>query len=88
MEVKVIKDEKEELIVEIDNQTVAEILRVYLNKDDSVSLAAWKREHQDKPVIFEIKTKGKSAKKALEDAAGKIEKETGKYADEFKSAIK
>ena len=88
MEVKVIKDEKNNLVLEIDNQTVAEILRVYLNEDDAVELAVWKREHPGKPVIFEIKTKGKTAKKALEDAASAVEKESGKYLEEFKKAIK
>jgi len=88
MEVKVIKDEKNNLVVEMDNQTAAEILRVYLNKDDSVELAAWKREHPEKPVIFEIRTNGKAAKKALSDAIEKIRKETEKYLEEFKKAIK
>jgi DNA-directed RNA polymerase subunit L len=88
MEVKIVKDEKDNLLIEIDNQTVAELLRVYLNKDDAVELAAWKREHSDKPVIFEIKTKGKTAKKALNDAIASIEKDTGKITDEFKKAIK
>ena len=69
MEVKVLKDEKDMLVVEISNQTVAEILRVYLNEDSSVESAVWKRAHPDKPVVFEIKTKGKTAKKALSDAA-------------------
>ena len=88
MEVKVLKDEKDALSVELNNQTVAEILRVYLNEDSSVELAVWKREHPDKPVLLEIKTKGKSAKKALSDAASKIEKDTEKYSDEFKKALK
>ena len=88
MEVKILKDEKDSLLVEMDNQTIAEILRVYLNKDDSVSFAAWKREHPEKPVILDIKTKGKSAKKALEDAAEKIEKDTGKILEDFKKSIK
>lgn len=88
MEVKVIKNEKDNLLIELDNQTVAEVLRVYLNEDDAVTLAAWKREHPDKPVTFEIKTKGKGAKKALEDAANKVEKDSEKYLDEFKKAIK
>lgn len=88
MEVKIIKNEKDNLLLEMDNQTVAEILRVYLNEDENVSMAAWKRVHPDKPVIFEIKTKGKSAKKALEDAAAKVEKDSEKYADEFKKALK
>ena len=88
MEVKILKDEKDDLLVEFENQTIAEILRVYLNNDDSVTLAAWKREHPDKPVILQIRTKGKSARKALEDAAAKIEKDTDKILDEFKKAVK
>ena len=88
MNVKIIKNEKDNILLEIDNQTIAELLRVYLNEDEGVAMAAWKREHPDKPVVFEIKTKGKSAKKALEDAAAKIEKETDKVLDEFKKAVK
>ena len=72
----------------MDNQTIAELLRVHLNEDEGVQMAAWKRDHPDKPVIFEIKTKGKTAKKALEDASAKIEKETEKILDEFKKAVK
>lgn len=88
MNVKIIKNEKDNILVEMDNQTVAELLRVYLNEDEGVAMAAWKREHPSKPVVFEIQTKGKSAKKALEDAAARIEKETDKVLDEFKKAIK
>ena len=51
MEVKVIKDEKNELEVEIDNQTIAEIVRVYLNKDSSVKLGAWKKPHYSEPFV-------------------------------------
>jgi DNA-directed RNA polymerase subunit L len=88
MEVKVLTDEKDNLVIELDNQTIAELLRVYLNKDSSVVLAAWKRPHPNNPIIFEIKTKGKSAKKALEDAADEIEKETSKVSEDFKKALK
>lgn len=88
MEVKILVDEKDNLLVELDNQTVAELFRVYLNKDDGVVLAAWKRGHPDKPVVFEVKTKGKTAKKALEDAAKAIEKDTDKVLAEFKKSVK
>ena len=88
MEVKILKEEKDNIVLELDNQTVAEIIRVYLNEDDAVTMAAWKREHPDKPILFEIKTKGKSAKKAFEDAALAVEKETEKILDEFKKAVK
>ena len=86
MNVKVIKDEKENLIVEVGNQTIAELVRVYLNKDSSVQLAAWKKEHPDKPCILEIQTKGKTAKKALDDAVKAVEKQANKYLDEMKKA--
>jgi len=88
MEARIIKDDKSELTFELDNQTVAELLRMELNKDDDVELAAWKREHPEKPVIFEIKTSGKSAKKVLQDAIASLEKQLDKIQDEFKKALK
>jgi len=88
MEIKILKDEKNNLMIELDNQTIAELLRGYLNEDDSVELAAWKRENPEKPIILEIITKGKTAKKALEDAAASAEKDTDKLLEEFKKAVK
>ena len=88
MELKILKEEKDNIVVELNNQTVAELLRVYLNKDEGVGLAAWKREHPENPIVFEIKTKGKTAKKALEDAVNNVEKELGKVLDEFKKIVK
>ena len=87
METKILKNEKDHMIMQLDNQTIAELLRVYLNKDSAVSLAVWKREHPDEPVILELKTKAKTAKKALDDAMAVIEKETSKYLNEFKKAV-
>lgn len=86
MDIKIIQDEKEELKVQIDNLTVAEILRVYLNEDENVKFAAWRREHPSKAPILQIRTDGKHAKKALQDAIGKIEKDTDKILAEFKKA--
>lgn len=86
MEVQIIKDEKNELEFEIDNQTVAEIVRSYLNKDSGVKFAAWKKEHYSKPLILRLRTEGKSAKKALNDAISLIQKDLSKYEGEFKKA--
>jgi len=86
MEIKIIKDEKNELEVQLNNQTVAELVRVYLNQDSSVKLGAWKREHYSKPVVLRVETDGKTAKKALHDAIAKAQKDLKKYADEFKKA--
>lgn len=86
MELKILKDEKNELEVEIDNQTVAELVRVYLNEDDSVKLAAWRKDHYSKPLILKIISDGKTAKKALSDAIAKARKDLEKYSEEFKKA--
>jgi DNA-directed RNA polymerase subunit L len=84
MELKIIKNEKEELEVEVDSLTIAEILRTYLNKDSAVTFAAWKREHITKHPILLVKTKGKVAKKAIDDAVSAITKDLDKVESDFK----
>lgn len=86
MEIKIIKEEKNELEILVDNQTIVEILRVYLNQDESVKIAAWKKEHYSKPLLLKIVTEGKTAKKALADAIAKCQKDIEKYADEFRKS--
>jgi len=84
MEIKILRDEKNELEIQIDNQTVAELIRVYLNEDDSVKLGVWRKEHYSKPLILKIISEGKTAKKALSDAISKARKDLEKYSEEFK----
>lgn len=86
MHINILKDEKNDLELEIDNQTVAELVRVYLNKDDKVKLAAWRKVHYSKPLILKITTEGKIAKKVLQDAIAKTLKDLDKYKEEFKKA--
>ena len=86
MEVTIIKDEKNNLEVQIDNQTIAELVRVYLNQDSAVKVGAWKKEHYSKPLILKVQTEGKSAKKVLQDAIAKAQKELKQYGDEFKKS--
>ena len=86
MEIKILEDNKDEMKIEINNLTIAEILRVYLNKDDAVTLAVWKREHIEKNPVLYVKTKGKTAKKAIQDAISRIEKEAEKILDNLKKA--
>lgn len=84
MEIKIIKSSKDELEAEIENLTMVEILRVYLNKDSAVTFAAWKREHPTKNPILALKTKGKTAKKAINDAVNLITKDLDKILKDFK----
>ena len=86
MEVTILKDDKNDLEVQIDNQTIAELVRVYLNQDSAVKLGVWKKEHYSKPLILKVQTEGKTAKKALQDAIAKARKDLKKYGDEFKKA--
>lgn len=86
MEIKILKDKKNELEFQIDNQTVAELVRVYLNEDSNVKLGAWRKEHYSKPLKMRIVTESKTAKKALQDSISKAQKDLKKYADEFSKA--
>ncbi len=84
MEINILKNTKEELEAEIESLTIAEILRVYLNKDGHVSFAAWKRDHPTKKPTLLVKTKGKTAKKAVSDAVSAITKDLDKIESDFK----
>lgn len=88
MQMKILKNEKEHLEIEIDSLTIAELLRNELWNDEAVEVAAWKREHPTKNPILALRTKGKSAKKILQDCIERIEKQNSKLLDEFKKAVK
>lgn len=84
MDIKVLEDTKNEIKVEIDNLTLAEILRVYLNKDSSVESAVWNKEHPTKNPVLYVKTKGKIARKAINDAVKAVTKDLDKISSDFK----
>ena len=81
MEVKIIKEEKGILEVEISSLTVAEVLRVYLNKEGA-KLAAWKKAHQTSNPVLHIEAD--NPKKILKAAIASLEKEIDKTVEEFK----
>jgi len=84
MEINIIKNDKNEIELELGNLAIAEILRVYLNKDSSITFVAWKREHPTKKPILLVKTKGKIAKKAVDDAISVITKDLDDLENDFK----
>lgn len=81
MEVKVLKEDKKELDVQIDSLTLVELLRVYLNKEGA-DLAAWKREHPTKHPVLHIE--GDNPKKLLQKAITSIQKELDNLSEEAK----
>ena len=83
MEIKILKDEKNELDIELSSLTIAEVLRAYLNKEGA-KLAVWKREHPTKNPVLHIEAD--NPKKLLKKAIATIEKEVDIIADEFKKS--
>ncbi len=83
MDLKILKEDKEEIEVEIDSVTLVEVLRVYLNENSDVSFVAWKREHPTKNPV--LKVKAKNPKKAMKDAVSTVIKELDKVEKDFAS---
>ena len=76
MEIEIIRKEKNEIELKMNNITIAEILRTYLNKQ-GVDFAAWRREHPSKPIIMLIKS-SKNVNKEVSEAIESIKKDLSK----------
>jgi len=74
MHVEIINQENDVIELRVDNLTVAEVLRAYLN-ENGIKFAAWKRDHLTKPVILRVESSGKNAKKAISEAVALINKD-------------
>ena len=83
MNIEIVKSDKNEIELKMDNLTIAEVLRAYLNKQ-GIEFAVWKREHPSRPLIFKVKSSGKTASKAISEAADEIKKDC----DKILSALK
>ncbi|MBT7706078.1 hypothetical protein HN747_01385 [archaeon] len=81
MEVKILIDDKDVLDVELDNMTVAEVLRVYLN-ENGAKVAVWKQDHPTKNPVLHIEAE--NPKKILKDSIAAIQKEIDSTVDGFK----
>ncbi len=72
-----------------ETHTFANLLKSQLVNDPSVEFVAYKLEHpQDKDALFVLKTKGKSAKSVLVDAAKRLHEELGDLKSAFSKALK
>ncbi|MDO8517094.1 MAG: hypothetical protein Q7S33_03120 [Nanoarchaeota archaeon] len=81
MDIKIVKDEKKELDVQVNSLTLVELLRVYLNKEGA-DVAAWKREHPTKSPILHIEAD--NPKKLLQKAITSAQKELDSILEETK----
>ena len=87
METDILESSKDEIKMQVENLTIAELLRVYLNKDSLVVSAVWKREHPSEKAVLSVKTRKKTAKKAIDDAITAATKDLDKIEKDF-SAMK
>lgn len=81
MEIKILKDEKNELDIELSSLTMVEVLRVYLNKE-GVDMAAWRRERPGSNPVLHIEAS--NPKKSLKSAIAMLEKEIDNVVADFK----
>lgn len=85
MEIKFLKNTKNEVEVQIQDLTLAEILRVYLNNEPEVTFVAWKREHMTEKPILKIKTRDKDVKVIVKSAIETITKDLDDVLGNFKA---
>ncbi len=88
MEIKILKNEKNALEIELDNLTIAEFLRNELWQDKATELAVWTRKHPSERPILVLKTKDKTAKKVLIDTISKVRDKSDEILKEFKKSFK
>ncbi|MEW6294848.1 MAG: DNA-directed RNA polymerase subunit L [Candidatus Diapherotrites archaeon] len=91
MEIEIIKDTKNqiEFILKGERYTFPNLLKSKLLEDKDVEFVAFKLEHpMDKDSKFVLKTKEKTARKALSDASKTIMEELGEFKKALKKAVK
>jgi DNA-directed RNA polymerase subunit L len=81
MEVKILNEDKNSIDLELSSLTIAEVLRVYLNKEGA-KLAVWKRKHPTESPVLHVE--GDNPKKLLKNSIVKIGKELDTAVEEFK----
>ncbi|MCR4369121.1 MAG: DNA-directed RNA polymerase subunit L [archaeon] len=91
MKVTVLKNEKEsaEFLVEGERHSFPGLLKQKLLDNKDVEFVSYVLDHPlDRSARFVVKTKGKSPKKALEDACKEIESELSDFDKSVKKALK
>lgn len=83
LNIKILKEEKGVMDLEINSLTLAELLRAYLNQEGA-DLAVWKRDHPSKNPVLHIEADNPS--KLVQKVIANVEKELEKLQDEFKKA--
>ncbi|MFH1544655.1 MAG: RpoL/Rpb11 RNA polymerase subunit family protein [archaeon] len=91
MKIEAIKNQKNflEFVIKGERHTFPSLLKSKLLEDNSVEFVSYKLEHpMDKDSVFVVKTKGKTAKKALTEACKEIGTELEEFNKSMKKAMK
>ncbi len=91
MEIDVLENKKNEaeFLIKGERHSFPNLLRSTLLKDSSVEFVSYSLNHPlDKDAKFFLKTKGKTPKKALEDALKSIESDLKSFKNAFLKADK
>jgi len=81
MEIKILKEDKNAIDIEMNSLTIVELLRVYCNKEGA-KIAAWRREHPTKNPVLHVE--GENPSKIVKKAISAVQKELEAYSEEFK----
>lgn len=91
MELKILKNEKDEMefVMKGNRHTFPNLLRSRLLKTAGVSFVAYKLKHPlDSECQFIVKTKGKTAKKAITEAAESIDEDLSTFRKTIEKKLK
>ncbi len=91
LEIEILESEKNsaEFVIKGERHSFPSLLKDVLSRDSSVEFVSYTLEHPlDADSKFFLKTKGKTAKKALEDALSQLEKDFKEFKSAFSSAGK
>ncbi|MDP7282634.1 MAG: DNA-directed RNA polymerase subunit L [Candidatus Undinarchaeales archaeon] len=90
MELKILKDEKDLLEVELvgETHTLTNVLKDICNEDKSIDSASYRVDHPmtSNPILV-IRTKTGSPKTAVKKAAAALEKIAADFGSKFKKSI-
>ncbi len=81
VELKILRDEKDSVNIQVNSLTIVELLRNYLNKDKDVDFAAWNREHPTKDAVLTVE--GKNPKKSIKTAIKNVLKDLDSVEKDF-----
>ncbi|MDD5148315.1 MAG: DNA-directed RNA polymerase subunit L [Candidatus ainarchaeum sp.] len=91
MEITVLESKKDclEFVIKGERHTFTGLLREALVQDPKVEFAAYTLNHpMDKDAKFIVRTDGKTAVKALQDALKAIDSSLGEFEEAVKKALK